>query len=863
MTEQPIDRVLPRLDRVKQRTPTDWIACCPAHPDDKQSLSISIGDKGNVLLKCFADCQTEAIVTTMGLTMADLFPPREANTTAAPRRIAKTYDYTDENGKLLYQVVRYEPKDFRQRQPDGNGGWIWSLKSVRRVLYGLSDVLKQSGDGGRVYLVEGEKDADALYQLGVCATTNAGGAAKWDDAFTTSLIGAEVIIIPDNDAPGRKHAQRVAMALHGKTLVRVLELPGLPEKGDVFNWILTERRRFIGKVEDFKSHARSLLETLVEGVPEWSPKAKTGTSNDLPDGLPFIECNRKHLRDKTQRAVCALLAANNPPVVFARSGKLVRIGIDEQHRPYIDPLNAQSMRGILARCANFFSTSEDRGSVPVAPPKDVVEDILSLPAWPDIPPLEGIVTAPVVAPDGSLVFTPGYLPQAAVYYHERHGLKLGDTEPTDSNITKAKSLLLDTVLGDFPFVDEASRAHSLALLFLPFVRPMINGPTPFHLVNAPTPGSGKSLLVKTCSAAFIHGGAAEQPAPGHDDEEWRKRITTALLSGGSHVWLDNISRKLDSGQFALVLTAAEWRDRMLGGNSEITVPVRCVWVGTGNNTSLSDEITRRTIEIRLDAEQERPWDRDSGQFKITNLSEWIREERGQLLTATLTLLRKWIADGRPLWQGKTLGSYESWSRILGGILQSIGVDGFLANRDDLYDRLDPEREKWCLFFKRWFGQHNSLPVGTADVIAIAVDCEIVAEDNRGNRNVLGKQLRHQCDRVYSGFRLVKGKEKDRASQYRVVPATHKGQNAPETPSKGDESNESPETNPPTRVGVSAVETPTRTEENHSGDSFDSSLRDVKDVTENKEEEIREEETDWSEFEDPFGPDDDFSVGEDG
>jgi hypothetical protein len=491
------------------------------------------------------------------------------------------------------------------------------------------------------------------------------------------------------------------------------------------------------------------------------------------EGLPFIECNRRFLRDKSDDAVKALLKANDPPSVFVRSGRMVRIGTDEQARPFIEPLNTPSLRGILARCASFVSTSDDRGVVPVAPPKEVVEDILSLAGWPDIPSLSGIVTAPVVATNGSLVFKPGYLADAGVYYHERHGAKIGDTEPTSENVEKAKKLIMETILGDFPFVDESSRAHSLALLFLPFVRALVDGPTPFHLISAPTPGSGKSLLAKALTAAFIYGGASEQPAPGHDDEEWRKRITSSLMGGGSHVWLDNIAKKMDCGQFALAITASEWRDRMLGGNVEVTMPVRCVWLGTGNNTVLSDEITRRTVEIRLDSEQERPWDRDSGQFKITNLGEWVKEERGQYLTATLTLLRKWIDDGRPRWTGKPLGSFESWSRIMGGILDSIGVVGFLANRDDLYERLDPEREKWCLFFRQWHKQHGEKLTGTADVIAIAVECEIVAEDTKGNRVLLGRQLQKQCDRVYAGLRLIRGKVKDKSSQYSITTVSTK------------------------------------------------------------------------------------------
>jgi len=157
----------------------------------------------------------------------------------APKpRIVATYDYTDEQGKLLFQVVRFDPKDFRQRRPDGEGGWIWSLDDTRRVLYRLCGLRAAIDFDDVVYIVEGEKDVDALHARDLVATCNPGGAGKWRAEYSESLRDANAVIVGDNDQAGRSHAQQVAAALHGiAKFVRVLDLtkfwPECRPKGDV------------------------------------------------------------------------------------------------------------------------------------------------------------------------------------------------------------------------------------------------------------------------------------------------------------------------------------------------------------------------------------------------------------------------------------------------------------------------------------------------------------------------------------------------------------------------------------------------------------------------------------------------------
>lgn len=213
---------------------TGYTAMCPAHEDNRNSLSIDEGKDGKVLLHCFAGCEAAAICEAMSWEMADLFPPKPAR---GAFDIVATYNYTDETSELLSQVVRLDPKGFRQRRPDGNGGWIYQLGDVRRVLYRLPELKRKKA----VVFVEGEKDADALWRLKIPATTNLGGASAWCPELVDNLKWAgvkRVVILPDNDAPGLKHARAVARDCHAAGIeVTICALPGLPEKGDVSDFL--------------------------------------------------------------------------------------------------------------------------------------------------------------------------------------------------------------------------------------------------------------------------------------------------------------------------------------------------------------------------------------------------------------------------------------------------------------------------------------------------------------------------------------------------------------------------------------------------------------------------------------------------
>jgi len=250
----PIENVLSKLDNVKP-TGDGWQATCPCHDDRNPSLSIAENEKGVVLLCDHGGCNTEDILYKIGLDYKDLYPDSIGST----KRIVEQYDYRDEQGTLLYQVVRLDPKGFFFRQPDGKDGWTNNVKGVRRVPYRLPEICEAVTQGKVVYIVEGEKDANALVGLGFEATCNPGGAGKWQEDFSTYFVGAEVVIIPDNDEKGESHAQNVASKLYGIAgSIRLLPLEA-SVSGDVSSWLANG-----GTAEEIQSQAQKAV--------EWSPK---------------------------------------------------------------------------------------------------------------------------------------------------------------------------------------------------------------------------------------------------------------------------------------------------------------------------------------------------------------------------------------------------------------------------------------------------------------------------------------------------------------------------------------------------------------------------------------------------------------
>lgn len=402
------------------------------------------------------------------------------------------------------------------------------------------------------------------------------------------------------------------------------------------------------------------------------------------------------------------------------------------------------------------------------PEKRVLDDMAAEP-HPPLPSLSGVRAAPVFGPDRRLFVGPGYDPSSRMFvWAPKLKIPFVPARPTAADLHKARKLLIEEVLGDFPFDDDASRAHAAAAMLHPFVRPMIVGPTPIHLIDKPSPGTGGTLLADAISIIGL-GRSPDVMTVGKLEDEWRFRMVALLRGGPSVVVLDNINQVLDSATLAAMVTAPDtFTDRLIRSSDTVTVPIRCLWLLTGNNVRLSHEMARRSILSRLDANVESPETRTD--FKHPRLTAWVQENRGELVWAVLVVVQAWIAEGCPPGQ-TTKGSFESWAEVVGGILEVAEVPGFLTNTNKLHEFADTERQAWAAFVGAWWDLHQAKPVAASDLLGLAQEhLDGVLDLGGGGQSLAtkwGVALRAKRGAVIGSWKITEAGEQQRAKLWRL------------------------------------------------------------------------------------------------
>ena len=309
--------------------------------------------------------------------------------------------------------------------------------------------------------------------------------------------------------------------------------------------------------------------------------------------------------------------------------------------------------------------------------------------------LRGVIHSPIIRRDGSVLCAPGYDEATHLLYLPELGLTVPAVpeRPTDLDIAEAVDLL-DEMVGEFDFVSKSDRANYYGLLLTPLLRELVPSPYKLGAIGAPQPGSGKTLLA-TCMR-IVHGGVfrAEMPS---DDAELKKNITTILdVTTAPVIHIDNVSGVLRSSALAGLLTSAIWEDRRLGSNTQITAANDRLWILTGNNLAIGGDLLRRTVLVTIDPGVPDPHLRTK--FRLPNLEEWTRANRGRLLAALLTLVRAWIAAGSP---GDAAGSdgYAQWITTVDGILTHAGIEGRFDDRASARQTIGEDDSDWREFLE--------------------------------------------------------------------------------------------------------------------------------------------------------------------
>jgi hypothetical protein len=495
----------------------------------------------------------------------------------------------------------------------------------------------------------------------------------------------------------------------------------------------------------------SVVEAAQRRLPALDPSRVARTLGlRATSDLAEIVVNGRQQREVIDDAWDALLGGEHGDGLFLYAGRLVRLARPKPGEAAVETVSADLLTALLRRSASWLRDKDGEARVDAPVPRDVAQDMLALPSH-DVPMLDRILRTPALGEGGVLWRADGYHPAHRAFLDLPPALH----DLTPMPLTEAVAWLRDELLVDFPFVAEVDRTHAVAALLLPFVRPAIDGPTPLHLIEAPTEGTGKSLLADAL-VRVATGRAAQPTTVPRGDDATRKKLTAILTEAPVAVVLDNLAGLVDSASLAALLTATTWADRRLGETQMLALPNHALWVATGNNPLLSRELARRAGRVRLDAGSATPW--TGRTYRHANLGRWVDAHRRELVRAVLGLVQAWVEAGQPD-AGASIGSYEAWARVVGGIVTHAGFSGFLTG-DVAEVGVDPEEAEWAALVVGWGEAHGTAKVRASDLLRLArsLDLGIGAADRteHATRARFGRGLGTRRGRVYGSWRVCDG-----------------------------------------------------------------------------------------------------------
>ena len=403
----------------------------------------------------------------------------------------------------------------------------------------------------------------------------------------------------------------------------------------------------------------------------------------------------------------ALLSMPKAPLVFQRARQLCLIayGIKPPKwlqrpadAPVIVPLDREYLVELLTQAADWQKYNKRTDEHEAAmPPAQVVKTLLARPFQP-FPLLEGILSAPTLRPDGSILDRPGYDQDTALWL-DANGTAYPKMPPKPS-LDQARSAIgrLQEAFTDFPFTHTHHFSAAIAAVLTLVARYTFQGNVPLFGVSATTRASGKGLLVDAIATIGTGRTAPHWPQTTEEEEE-RKRVLTLALDGDPLVLIDNVTQPLGSAPLDAALTAQTFKDRILGKTQSREAPMNAVFFATGNNMAYQGDMARRVLPIDLDPRMERPEERTG--FQHAPLLPWVRQHRSVLVIAALTILKAYFSAGCPSQGFTQLGSFEAWSDLIRGALVWAGEADPCEGRKSIEAENDPQYEALDILLDTW------------------------------------------------------------------------------------------------------------------------------------------------------------------
>ncbi|MBF0480702.1 MAG: hypothetical protein HQK81_07485 [Desulfovibrionaceae bacterium] len=468
--------------------------------------------------------------------------------------------------------------------------------------------------------------------------------------------------------------------------------------------------------------------------------------------------------------------------VFQRGGQMVRVAVlpaadfsegvaRPQGAAVIMPVATAFLQPVLSRHGKFqrFDKREKSWRA-VDPPRGVSDAILARSGqWP-FPALRGVVCCPTVRADGTLLLEPGYDPASG--YYLAHDLKVAVSDKPSLNDAAKALESLTALLAGFSFVSPVDRSVGLALILTAVARPALDY-VPLFSTSSPVRGSGKSTLLDV-AAVIATGRRSAVLSVSADRDELEKRLVGCLLAGDALVNLDNVNGTLRSDLLCQGITAETLKVRPLGSSVQSEIPNSALWAANGNNLVLAGDLTRRALLIRLDPQMERPEERV---FSFDPVARAL-EHRSGYVNAALTIVRGYVAAGRPDMQLTPFGSFERWSSLVRSALVWAGAEDPFESRTGIMDD-DPEAAQLRTLLAAWNTRFGRTPRTVKEIIRAASEDdspleepleEIAGERGDINSKRLGRWLLRQAGRISGGLKLIKATTiTDGSANWKVIP----------------------------------------------------------------------------------------------
>lgn len=625
---------------------------------------------------------------------------------------------------------------------------------------------RDAGPESPVVIIEGTKQslAGASWmppEYSVYGMAGCEGAAR---IRLREFAGRDVVIVLDADAGENLNVYEAGDVLarrfrEREARVRFVHLNARGSDGldDVLarDWDPDERTGWL---------ARRLVEAT-EKVASRKPTSRKQRSSDaaaLPDtrGRTGVTVNGDR-GEVIERITSALVERAGGTTLFNFGGAITKLsGAATQPLPEGDFLK------MLTDHVACFSMKAATQSAPASfdpawPDGPTVKAVMSESNAREFPPLSRVVRTPFLRPDGSVCMTEGYDPDTKTVL-VTGGLEVTEVseEPSSTGVRNAVSFLMEEWLGDFRFDSRASRANALAAVLTPFVRglaPLV----PLCVVSGIGPGVGKNLFADNLSV-LVTGDTATPLPYVQDEEETRKQLTATFRTGASLFVFDE-AHKIKGANLARALTGRTWADRVLGASTMVEYPNQVTWMALGNQVFVEGDLYRRVYFVGLTGD-ERSHDREEGEYRHPDLVQWAQENRPMLVAAVLTLLRGWVAAGRPGFsRGSTMGSFEAWDRMLSGICAFAGYPEFLTDSKERRSESDLFGSYWAAHLEWLEGRLGREPFTTARVAEEALteqrsyEAPLGLDDmtQKGYSRRLGQAYAQVQGRYFNGRRLIK------------------------------------------------------------------------------------------------------------